>query len=255
MLQGLKHHQFVAFVDKLVLNLGFGEVILGVPGNTCYNTSQSIDTTSTVPSLSRAWVAAEILCTWKWKGGSVFSTFLPSMIQHLKMESCAEVSILSILLDTLLEGAFHECNQWVLFNAWHISDNEIEKIQDHFLRALVALLFSINSINECIWRESEALVFFEKLLSNLFIGSTVNRKCVKTLPFVMSTIIKPLSGKLKLNEASCYTDLVGQNILSWLDVAISCLSSSPREVLQQGKLTLKPFIGRTSTTLLYSHFI
>uniref|UniRef100_A0A0E0EXA1 E3 ubiquitin-protein ligase listerin n=1 Tax=Oryza meridionalis TaxID=40149 RepID=A0A0E0EXA1_9ORYZ len=109
---GLKHHQFVAFVDKLVLNLGFGEVILGVPGNTCYNTSQSIDTTSTVPSLSRAWVAAEILCTWKWKGGSVFSTFLPSMIQHLKMESCAEVSILSILLDTLLEGAFHECNQW-----------------------------------------------------------------------------------------------------------------------------------------------
>uniref|UniRef100_A0A0E0FZN8 E3 ubiquitin-protein ligase listerin n=1 Tax=Oryza nivara TaxID=4536 RepID=A0A0E0FZN8_ORYNI len=230
---GLKHHQFVAFVDKLVLNLGFGEVILGVPGNTCYNTSQSIDTTSTVPSLSRAWVAAEILCTWKWKGGSVFSTFLPSMIQHLKMESCAEVSILSILLDTLLEGAFHECNQWVLFNAWHISDNEIEKIQDHFLRALVALLFSINSINECIWRESEALVFFEKLLSNLFIGSTVNRKCVKTLPFVMSTIIKPLSGKLKLNEASCYTDLVGQNILSWLDVAISCLSSSPREVLQQ----------------------
>uniref|UniRef100_A0A0D9YKV3 E3 ubiquitin-protein ligase listerin n=1 Tax=Oryza glumipatula TaxID=40148 RepID=A0A0D9YKV3_9ORYZ len=230
---GLKHHQFVAFVDKLVLNLGFGEVILGVPGNTCYNTSQSIDTTSTVPSLSRAWVAAEIICTWKWKGGSVFSTFLPSMIQHLKMESCAEVSILSILLDTLLEGAFHECNQWVLFNAWHISDNEIEKIQDHFLRALVALLFSINSINECIWRESEALVFFEKLLSNLFIGSTVNRKCVKTLPFVMSTIIKPLSGKLKLNEASCYTDLVGQNILSWLDVAISCLSSSPREVLQQ----------------------
>ncbi|EEC72276.1 hypothetical protein OsI_05440 [Oryza sativa Indica Group] len=229
----LKHHQFVAFGEQLVLNLGFGEVILGVPGNTCYNTSQSIDTTSTVPSLSRAWVAAEILCTWKWKGGSVFSTFLPSMIQHLKMESCAEVSILSILLDTLLEGAFHECNQWVLFNAWHISDNEIEKIQDHFLRALVALLFSINSINECIWRESEALVFFEKLLSNLFIGSTVNRKCVKTLPFVMSTIIKPLSGKLKLNEASCYTDLVGQNILSWLDVAISCLSSSPREVLQQ----------------------
>ncbi|KAF0933682.1 hypothetical protein E2562_018911 [Oryza meyeriana var. granulata] len=228
---GLKHHQFVAFVDKLVLNLGFGEVILGIPGNKYYNTSQSIDTTST--SFSRAWVAAEILCTWKWKGGSVFSTFLPSLIQHLKMESCAEVSILSLLLDTLLEGAFHECNQWVLFNAWHISDNEIEKIQDRFLRALVALLFSTNNINGSIWRESDALVFFEKLLSNLFIGPTVNRKCVKTLPFVMSTIIKPLSGKLKLNESSSYTDLVGESILSWLDVAISCLSSSPREVVQQ----------------------
>uniref|UniRef100_A0A0D9VAZ7 E3 ubiquitin-protein ligase listerin n=1 Tax=Leersia perrieri TaxID=77586 RepID=A0A0D9VAZ7_9ORYZ len=219
---GLKHHQFVAFVDKLVLNLGFGEVILGVPGNT-----------STVPSFSRAWVAAEILCTWKWKGGSVFGTFLPSLIQHLKLESCAEVSILSLLLDTLLEGAFHECSQWVLFNAWHICDNEIEKIEDRFLRALVALLFSINNINDSIWRESDALEFFKKLLSNLFISSTVNRKCVKTLPFVMSTIIKPHSGKLKLNETSCYTDLVGKSILNWLDVAISCLSSNPREVVQQ----------------------
>uniref|UniRef100_J3L8F4 E3 ubiquitin-protein ligase listerin n=1 Tax=Oryza brachyantha TaxID=4533 RepID=J3L8F4_ORYBR len=231
---GLKHHQFVAFVDKLVLNLGFGEVILGVPGSTCYNRAQSFGATSSVPSFSRAWVAAEILCTWKWKEGSVFSTFLPSLIQHLKMESCAEVSILSLLLDTLLEGAFHECNEWVLFDAWHISENEIEKIQDNFLRALVALLFSTNNINDCIWRESDALVFFEKVLSNLFIGSTVNRKCVTTLPFVMSTIIKPLSGELKLNEASSYTDLVGKSILSWLDVAISCLSSSPREVAQQG---------------------
>lgn len=83
-MQGLKHHQFVAFVDKLVLNLGFGEVILGVPGNTCYNTSQSIDTTSTVPSFSRAWVAAEILCTWKWIGESVFGslTFSDSALKH-----------------------------------------------------------------------------------------------------------------------------------------------------------------------------
>ncbi|KAG8079204.1 hypothetical protein GUJ93_ZPchr0007g3891 [Zizania palustris] len=228
----MKHRRFVAFVDKLVLDLGFGEVILGVPGNPCYTTSQLIDTTSTLPSFSRAWVAAEILCTWKWTQGSAFSTFLPSLIQHVKMESCAEVSILFVLLDTLLEGAFHECSKWVLFNAWHISDNEIDKIHDRFLRALVALLFSINN-KDCIWRESDALAFFEKLLNKLFIGSTVNRKCLKTLPFVMSTIIKPVSGKLKMNEASTYTDLVAKSILNWLDVAISCLSSSPREVVQQ----------------------
>ncbi|RLN00446.1 E3 ubiquitin-protein ligase listerin, partial [Panicum miliaceum] len=224
----LKHERFVAFVDRLILNLGFGEVILGVPGNLRCATSQSIDITSPVSSLSRAWVAGEILCTWTWKGGSALETFLPSLVQYMKEESCLEVSIVSLLLDTLLGGTLmHESGPWVLFNAWHLSDNEIGKIQDRFLRALVALLFTTNTKN-CLWRESDALVFFEQLLSNLFMGSTVNRKCLKVLPFVMSTIIKPLPQKL--NEDSPYGDLVRKSILSWLEAAISCLSSSPREV-------------------------
>ncbi|RLM58440.1 hypothetical protein C2845_PM18G00190 [Panicum miliaceum] len=144
----LKHERFVAFVDRLILNLGFSEVILGVPGNLRCATSQSIDITSPMSSLSRAWVA----------GGTLM----------------------------------HESGPWVLFNAWHLSDNEIGKIQDRFLRALVALLFTTNTKN-CLWRESDALVFFEQLLSNLF---KAQRK----------------------------------SILSWLEAAISCLSSSPREV-------------------------
>jgi hypothetical protein len=224
----LKHERFVAFVDRLILNLGFGEVILGVPGNLRCATSQSIDITSPMSSLSRAWVAGEILCTWTWKGGSALETFLPSLVQYMKEESCLEVSIVSLLLDTLLGGTLmHESGPWVLFNAWHLSDNEIGKIQDRFLRALVALLFTTNTKN-CLWRESDALVFFEQLLSNLFKGSTVNIKCLKVLPFVMSTIIKPLPQKL--NEDSPYGDLVRKSILSWLEAAISCLSSSPREV-------------------------
>ncbi|XP_062198194.1 E3 ubiquitin-protein ligase listerin isoform X2 [Phragmites australis] len=226
----LRHQRFVAFVDSLILNLGFSEVILGIPGNLHQATSQSIDITSRISSSSRAWVAGEILCTWTWTGGSALKTLLPSLVQYMKIESCLEVSIVSLLFDTLLSGALmHESGQWMLFNAWHLSDNEIEKIQNRFLRALVALLFTTNT-NDCIWRESDALVFFEQLLSNLFIGSTINIKCLKVLPFVMSTIIKPLSEKLKLNEDSLYADLVGQNILSWFDKAISCLSSSPREV-------------------------
>ncbi|KQK11843.1 E3 ubiquitin-protein ligase listerin [Brachypodium distachyon] len=229
----LKHHRFVAFVDKLVLNLGFSQVILGVPGNQQCGTSPSIDVTSPVCSFSRAWVAGEMICTWKWKGGSALSTFLPALVQYMKTESCLEVSIVPLLLDTLLEGALmHESSDWVLFNAWHISDNEIEKIQDRFLRALVGLLYT-TYIKDCIWRESDALVFFEQLLSSLSIGSTVNRKCVRTLPFIMCTIIKPLTEKMRLNEASPYSDLVGKSILSWLDEAISCLSLNPSEVTQQ----------------------
>ncbi|KAG2622911.1 E3 ubiquitin-protein ligase listerin-like isoform X1 [Panicum virgatum] len=226
----LKHQRFVAFVDRLILNLGFGEVILGIPENLRCATSQSIDITSPMSSLSRAWVAGEILCTWTWKGGSALKTFLPSLVQYIKEESRLEVNIVSLLLDTLLGGTLmHESDSWVLFNAWHLSNNEIGKIQDRFLRALVALLFTTNTKN-CLWRESDALVFFEQVLSNLFMGSTVNRKCLKVLPFVMSTIIKPLPQKQKFIEDSPYGDLVRKSILSWLEAAISCLSSSPREV-------------------------
>ena len=233
-MQELKHQRFVAFVDRLILNLGFGEVILGIPGNLRCATSQSIDITSPMSSLSRAWVAGEILCTWTWTGGSALKTFLPSLVQYMEKESHLEVNIVSLLLDTLLGGTLmHESDPWVLFNAWHLSDNEIGKIQDRFLRALVALLFTTNTKN-CLWREPDAFVFFEQLLSNLFMGSTVNRKCLKVLPFVMSTIIKPLPQKL--NEDSPYGDLVRKSILSWLEAAISCLSSSPREVPVQGRL-------------------
>ena len=233
-MQELKHERFVAFVDRLILNLGFGEVILGIPGNLRRTTSQSIDITSPMSSLSRAWVAGEILCTWTWTGGSALKTFLPSLVQYIKEESRLEVNIVSLLLDTLLGGTLmHESDSWVLFNAWHLSNNEIGKIQDRFLRALVALLFTTNTKN-CLWRESDALVFFEQVLSNLFMGSTVNRKCLKVLPFVMSTIIKPLPHKFI--EDSPYGDLVRKSILSWLEAAISCLSSSPREVPVQGRL-------------------
>lgn len=234
-MQELKHEQFIAFVDKLVLNLGFGEVILGIPRN------QHCVTSSPVSSFSRAWVAAEMMCTWKWKGGSAFSTFLPCLVQFMKTESCLDLSIMSFLLDTLLEGALmHETSNWALFNAWHLSDSEIDKIQDRFLRALVALLFTTYT-KECLWRESDALVLFDKLLGSLFISSTVNRKCLRTLPFVMSTVIKPLTEKMKSGEASLCTDLVRKSILSWLNEAISCLSLSPREVTQQGRIRYSPF--------------
>jgi hypothetical protein len=219
LMQELKHQRFVAFVDKLVLNLSFGEVIL-----------------APLSSFSRAWVAAEMICTWNWKGGSAFSTFLPSLVQYMKTEPGLEVSFVSLLLDTLLEGALmHESSDWALFNSWHLSDSEIEKIQDRFLRSLVALLFTAYT-KESVLRESDAHVLFEQLRSSLFIGSAVNRKCLRTLPFVMSTIIKPLTEKVRLNEASPCTDLLGKSILSWLEEAISCLSSSPREVAQQGRL-------------------
>jgi hypothetical protein len=50
----MEHEQFVGFVDRLILKLGFSEVFLGILGNIQSATSQSIDITSPISSLSRA---------------------------------------------------------------------------------------------------------------------------------------------------------------------------------------------------------
>ena len=109
MLQELKHERFVAFVDRLILKLGFSEVVLGIPGNIQSATSQLIDITSRIFSLSRAWVAGEVLCTWTWKGGCALKTFLPSLVQYMKDASYLHISSVPLLLDALLGAALmHE---------------------------------------------------------------------------------------------------------------------------------------------------
>ena len=61
LMQNLKHERFIAFVDKLVLNLSFDEVIL-----------------AHVSSFSKAWIAAEIVLLGSERG----SALLPFLVQY-----------------------------------------------------------------------------------------------------------------------------------------------------------------------------
>ncbi|XP_010256980.1 PREDICTED: E3 ubiquitin-protein ligase listerin [Nelumbo nucifera] len=192
-----RHQQFVAFTDKLISKLGVGRVLAvsqTVPSSSEEATNELVTSKSSFP---RAWLAAEILCTWKWPGGSALSSFLPLLREHAKnRNSPAEDSLLDSIINILLDGSLvHGTSCQVgLFNVWPASDDEVEIIKEPFLRALISLL-SVLIIKDVIWGKAKVVVLFEFLVNKLFIGETVNRNCLRILPFVMNVLIQPLRHK------------------------------------------------------------
>lgn len=227
----MRHLQFVAFVDKLISNLGVSKVVAGfVPEMPA--ASASTKHIPTYPSLySRAWLASELLCTWKWPGGCALDSLLPSLSKYAESEvSNPEVNVTHSIVNILFSGSISQevCIQWVSIDAWILSDNEIENVQDAFLRALISLLLSL-FVKDKIWRKQEALMIFEQIFDRLSIPATTNRTCLRILPFVLSVIIKPLlaqstefdgAGK-DILLAPWKDDLVLKNITSWLEKALS----------------------------------
>ncbi|XP_008782594.2 E3 ubiquitin-protein ligase listerin isoform X1 [Phoenix dactylifera] len=238
----LRHHQFVTFVDKIISSLGVGKVIAGVPDTPISTASPTSELVSCFSSCTRAWLAAELLCTWKWRAGSASDSFLPSLSQYAESEASSSVinvlsSVVKILLDgALVHGAY---SQWISFNAWTVSDDDIESIQDPFLRALISLLLTL-FVKDKIWGKSDADVFFEHVVGKLFVTTTVNRPCLRILPFVLSVIIQPLLESSELDEAkedvslvTARDDLVSKNILSWLKTALTFPSLGSGQTGQQ----------------------
>ena len=101
---------------------------------------------------SRSWLAAEILYTWKWQGGSALGSFLPLLSSYAKSGNCSPKkgsldSTVNILLDgALVYGASGELR---FFNVWPASDDEVGSIEEPFLRVLVSCLIAL--FTENIW--------------------------------------------------------------------------------------------------------
>lgn len=227
-----RHQSFVAFVDKLISRLGFSTVIAGsVPQTPLPSATVSCDLVPCSSSYSRVWLAAEVLCSWRWQEGSALDSFLPSLSKYAQTEGSdpAENVVLSLAF-ILLNGALvHEdIPQWVSFNAWAPSADELDSIEDPFLRALVSLLFTL-IVKDNSWKKCEALSLLEYIVDKLFIGTTLDRKCLRVLPYVLSIIIQPLllrSSELDEADNSVSFSLLEdnflhKNILSWLQTALS----------------------------------
>ncbi|KAF9597736.1 hypothetical protein IFM89_021223 [Coptis chinensis] len=222
------HRVFVAFVDKLISNLGIGRVIAGLVSRF---TSSSLEAQHQVVlshSYSRGWLAAEILCTWKWRGGSALGSFLPLLSEFAKNGVSSE-SLLDSIVNILLDGALvHGASDEIFLNVWSASADEIECIQDPFLRALVSLLLVL-VIEYNIWAENKSIVLFNHLVDRLFVGNMVNRNCLRILPYVMNVIIQPLwyKGTIydKVNEdvqPDSYNENRVQVVISdWLQRALA----------------------------------
>ncbi|KAH6784351.1 hypothetical protein C2S52_009310 [Perilla frutescens var. hirtella] len=169
---------------------------------------------------SRPWLAAEILCTSKWLGGNIFHSFLPSFLSYVKKGDYGfSDSILTILLDgALVHGAGSGLNL-----LWYASVDELEAVEEPFLRALASLLSTF--FQENVWGNQKALSLFKLLLEKLYVGDTVNSNCLKILPSVVNILVGPLGSGYE-DSANDQHDLYRQSefhnvTVDWLKKAVS----------------------------------
>lgn len=176
-------------VDKLISRIGFDRVVAGVVFEaSSSSTEDSVDNLAiNQSSYSRPWLAAEILCTWKWLGGSIFNSFIPSFLSFLKNRDHGfSDSILTILLDgALVHGAGSGLNL-----LWHASVDDLEVVEEPFLRALTSLLSTL--FQENVWGNEKAVSLFKLLLEKLYIGDAINSNCLQILPSIVNILVGPL---------------------------------------------------------------
>lgn len=181
-------------------------------------------------SYSRAWLAAEVLCTWHWPGGSTLTSFLPSLSKFAENSASPGENIVFSILKLLLDGSLvsgASC-EWISFNAWTLSYDEVENIQDPFLRSLMSLLWTL-IMKDKVWGECESLAILTRVLDKLYASTPVDRACLRILPYVLCVIIPRLLSESCISHEPCKDaslislkeDLLHKNILSWLETALS----------------------------------
>ncbi|KAL6501147.1 hypothetical protein OROHE_025077 [Orobanche hederae] len=184
-----KHMKFIALVDKLISKIGFDRVVAGGNLGASPSTNTPItDSRLDQPHYSRPWLAAEVLCTWKWLGGSVLHSFLPSFIGYVRNGDYGfSDSILNILVDgALVHGSASRINL-----LWRASVDELEAVEEPFLRALVTLLYTF--FQDDVWGSKKAQSFFKLLQNKLCIGDIANVNGLRILPSIMNILVRPLS--------------------------------------------------------------
>ncbi|GLT26789.1 hypothetical protein SLA2020_018310 [Shorea laevis] len=219
------NHKIVSLIDKLMMKLGFDKVFFG---HVMHSPSSSLKETSDEVA-SRAWLAAEVLCTWKWPGGNALTSFLPTLTSFAKIENgsslgCLLDSIFNILLDGALfhGGSCSKCLSTIPLT-W---GEEFQDIEEPFLRALIALLFTL--FKENMWGAEKAMTLFELLVNKLFIGEAVNTNCLRIFPLILCTLMPPICTMSKSGE--CGSDdkhdmlevnQIQHTIKSWLQRTLS----------------------------------
>lgn len=239
-------HRVAAFIDKLISKLGIGRVLAGgVPSPNEMMTPHS-------DNPPRAWLAAEMLCTWKWQGGSALTSFLPSLIQYTKNQDY--FPLLDPIVKILLDGALVQGTNSMSFSSiYPVPHDEYEQV---FVRALVSLLHTLFEDN--IWGRDRALGLFNLLVDRLFVGEDVNSNCLKVLHVVMSVLIGPLSSpegeiendKTEENQIHEITEgwlqrtlsfpplntwHSGEDMEDWFQLVVSCYPLRPTKGMQNFK--------------------
>lgn len=216
------HCKFVALIDKLISKVGFDKIV----GGYATQASPFLHEETTYNEVSsRAWLAAEMLCTWRWPGGSALGSFLPLLSAYAKSRSSSsEQSLLDSIFNILLDGALvhGESGAKSVHNHWPVLGDKVEDIEEPHLRALVSLLLTL--FRDDIWEEVKAVTLFKLLQSKLFICESVNINCLSIIPLIVSVLIRPLTWR-SISSGECNGDVdpdavednqVQDTIKSWL---------------------------------------
>ncbi|KZV39908.1 hypothetical protein F511_04548 [Dorcoceras hygrometricum] len=215
--QESRNTRFVAFVDKLISNIGFDRVVAGVITKeiTSSINHHFLDLSINRSNYSRPWLAAEILCTWKWLGGSALHSLLPPLCEYIKK---VDSSFSDSVFDILLDGALVHGSGSALNIFWTASFDEVEAVQEPFLRALVSLLTTL--IQNNVWGKEKVISLFNRLLNLLCVGDATNINCLRILPSVMNILVRTLKTVFE-DCGSGQSDPYSQNelhqpIIDWL---------------------------------------
>ncbi|KAK4274883.1 hypothetical protein QN277_018048 [Acacia crassicarpa] len=266
------HPRFVALIDKLITKIGVERVFAACAKCNPFEIERSEEVTSC------AWLVAEILCTWRWPGSSAVSSFLPSLSAYAKRINSSQESLLDEILSILLDGALVYGGNGIesSISLWPVPNDEVEGIEEPFLRALFSFLSTL--FKENIWGIGKAMNLIELLLDKLYIGEEANTNCLKIIPLLIRILLEPLCGHVEpgrdahnfsleenflqdttkdwLERALRLPPLVtwqaGQGMEDWLQLIIACYPFSAIEGLQ----ALKPgrSIGSNERKLLYKLF-
>ncbi|XP_038680260.1 E3 ubiquitin-protein ligase listerin isoform X2 [Tripterygium wilfordii] len=195
--------ELVSLIDKLCQKIGIDKVIGGaVKNDPPLPQMEATDENE----FSRAWLAAEMLCTWNWPEGGAVISFLPSLTKYAKNQSHSSReklldSIFNILLDvSLINGG--SCAD-ILFRVCPALDDVVDKIEEPYLRALVSLLATLFKAD--VWAIGKGMRLLDMLASRLHIGEVVNQNCLKILPLIVSVLLR-FSSQRSLNTGQCSKD-------------------------------------------------
>ncbi|KAI5434998.1 E3 ubiquitin-protein ligase listerin isoform X1 [Lathyrus oleraceus] len=212
------HQKFVALIDKLIQKIGIDRVIAGcaMPNLSMLERTQGI--------ASSAWLAAEILCTWRWPENSAMSSFLPSLSAYAKISDSPQESLLDNILSILLDRAliYGGDSMKSSVSMWPVPADEMEGIEEPFLRALVSFLSTL--FKENIWGTKKASYLIELLLNKLFLGEEVNTNCLKILPLLINVLLEPFYGYVEpgkgVQPCSLEERFVQNTMIDWLERAL-----------------------------------
>ncbi|KAJ8562540.1 hypothetical protein K7X08_011831 [Anisodus acutangulus] len=211
--------RFVALIERLIVKIGFDIIIAGAVSNVSPSSTEDQLIATPQCHYPRAWLAAEILCTWKWNGGNALCSFLPYLCEYLKSECYTpEDELLDSIVTILLDGALIHGKVAELSCSNLSPVTNMESIEEPFLRAVVSLLSRL--FVDDVWGKDKAVFLFNLLLNKFHIGETININCLRILPSVMDVIIRPLSvpfdkDSANMQSASSECCEVQEAIMDW----------------------------------------